>query len=99
MQRDYDEFSDDGYGDDGFDPASLGEGLDPEGPSAADLERFGGETVTCPLCGVETYDQTDMCHNCGAAIGLGTGAGPNRTMWKVLVGVVLFGIIAILMFA
>jgi len=87
---------DDGIDEDGFDPADLGEGLDPEGPSAADLERFGGETITCPVCGVETYDQAELCHNCGAAQGLSTG--PNRTLWTVLVGVVLFGVVAILMF-
>lgn len=43
------------------------EGLDPEGPSPADLERFGDEFRTCPECGSDVYDQAEMCPKCGRA--------------------------------
>ena len=43
----------------------LGEGLDPEGPSAADLDRFGDEMTACPACGRAIYDQAPSCPYCG----------------------------------
>ena len=46
----------------------LAEGLDPEGPSAADLDRFGGELDRCPACGLEVYDQAELCPSCGHAM-------------------------------
>ena len=46
----------------------LDEGLDPEGPSAADLDRFGSEFTTCPRCSEEFYDQADTCPHCGDAM-------------------------------
>lgn len=44
---------------------SLDEGLDPDGPSAADLDQFGGEFARCAHCGEEFYDQAEVCPNCG----------------------------------
>lgn len=46
----------------------LREGLDPLGPSAEDLDRFGGEFVRCPECHEEVYDQTAVCPSCGYAL-------------------------------
>ncbi len=43
----------------------LGEGLDPDGPSAADLDRFGDELDPCPACGNPVYDQMAICPSCG----------------------------------
>jgi uncharacterized paraquat-inducible protein A len=45
----------------------LGEGLDPDGPSAADLDRFGNELSVCPACDQSIYDQVPICPNCGHA--------------------------------
>ena len=36
------------------------------GPSADDLEKFGGVTRTCPSCGKEVYDDAMTCYHCGA---------------------------------
>tara|TARA_R110002072_G_scaffold42064_4_gene117528 strand:+ start:88896 stop:89156 length:261 start_codon:yes stop_codon:yes gene_type:complete len=47
----------------------LSEGLDPDGPSASDLDRFGSEVSPCPNCGASIYDQTEMCHKCGWFVG------------------------------
>lgn len=38
---------------------------DPEGPSAEDLERFGGETAGCPSCRREIFDDAAFCPYCG----------------------------------
>lgn len=36
-------------------------------PSEDDLERFGDEFRTCPLCHKQIYDQAEMCPKCGYA--------------------------------
>lgn len=41
---------------------------DDEGPSSADLERFGGVTVSCPHCRAELYDDSALCWKCGRAL-------------------------------
>lgn len=70
----------------------IAEGLDPEGPSAADLDRFGDELVRCPHCGARIYDQAELCPKCGMAL----GARPARLpAWAV--GVVVLMIALLLM--
>lgn len=65
----------------------LDEGLDPDGPSAADLDRFGHEFATCPNCGREFYDQSELCPHCGEAIRRESAGLP---MWAIItVAVVL----------
>jgi uncharacterized protein (DUF983 family) len=61
------------------------EGLDPEGPSRDDLERFGDEFRTCPECGAAVYDQTPVCPECGHAFGDRAGSMP---VWVVAVAVI-----------
>jgi len=50
-----------------WDDPDIGEGLDPEGPSAEDLDRFGDEFKTCPACKKRIYDQVEICPHCGQA--------------------------------
>lgn len=57
--------------------------IDPEGPSRADMERFGDEFVTCPECKSLVYDQAEVCQACGRALH-GEPKGPP--MWAVGVG-------------
>lgn len=40
-----------------------------DGPSAADLERFGDVTRPCPNCGKSVYDDAEQCYHCGHALG------------------------------
>jgi len=48
------------------DEHDIDDDLDPEGPSAADLERFGGDEADCPACGASVYHDMTMCPACGA---------------------------------
>ncbi len=36
-----------------------------EGPSDADIARFGGDEITCPECATEVYHDATFCHECG----------------------------------
>lgn len=56
---------------------------DPEGPSEADLERFGDEYRTCPECGSLVYDQSEICQACGHAFGASDGGLP---IWVMIGG-------------
>lgn len=58
----------------------LSEGLDPDGPSAEDLDRFGDEVDPCPNCGSVIYDQAEMCPNCGWYLG---EAPKTMSLWIV----------------
>ncbi len=70
-----------------------------EGPSQADLDRFGGDdqTAWCPQCGAEVWDDAEYCPECGDLIGGRTSSRPPvdremRQRWITLVvGLVLLG--------
>ena len=71
---------------------------DSEGPSAADLDRFGGETHTCPDCRAEVYDGASICPHCGGFLDDATlGAGrAKRALFTV--GLILAGVAFVLVF-
>ncbi len=66
MAPDYDEYA---------------EGLDPDGPSAEDLDRFGDETVECPHCGARVWDQHESCTECGRRLDEPPDGRPPVPMW------------------
>lgn len=71
----------------------LDEGLDPDGPSASDLDQFGSEFMPCPHCGEEYYDQAEVCPRCGLARDEESGGIPAwafATAVLVLLGIVMF---------
>lgn len=68
------------------DTPEFDEGLDPDGPSAADLERFGSEHKGCPECGSEVYEEIELCPHCGHAFEEPAGT-PGR--WVALVALVV----------
>jgi hypothetical protein len=41
---------------------------DREGVCESDIERFGGDEITCPACGSEVYHDASQCHSCGHAM-------------------------------
>lgn len=68
-----------------FPPSSedvFDDGLDPEGPSEADLDRFGDEQVRCWNCHAHYYDQLEHCPHCGSAHRK-PGAGMPTWMWAL----------------
>jgi hypothetical protein len=63
---------------------------DHEGPSAADLERFGDVTRRCPECRKDVYDESAVCYHCGHAFRSTTAGSPTKSgLWVVLTVVVL----------
>ncbi|MGA0285833.1 MAG: hypothetical protein ACO3YY_03320 [Phycisphaerales bacterium] len=78
--------------------------LDPEGPDAADLARFGGDTVGCPACGGEVHDLSDRCPECGHWID--STARPDRAgggwrsglLWVVILSLAGVGWVLLRMF-
>lgn len=67
----------------------IAEGLDPDGPSAADLDRFGDEMILCPSCGRKIYDQAELCPHCGHAMEAEAGRFP---FWMVAMVLLLAGL-------
>lgn len=70
--------------------------LDPEGPSEADLDRFGDESVTCPNCGADYYDQLDACPHC--ATEPGAGKPPMAGWLMALIGLTIAGFVMVAIF-
>jgi uncharacterized protein (DUF983 family) len=72
----------------------LGPISDDEGPSEADLARFNSETINCPKCRGEMYDEAEMCLHCGHILGEAdkTGGVPP---WAIATAVVLIGAFAL----
>ena len=67
--------------------------LDPEGPSRADIERFGDAEHACSSCGSEVYEDAPLCHVCGHALEDRSGGPP---LWAAIVAVVLLGALMML---
>ncbi len=68
------------------------EGLDPEGPSAEDLHRFGDEFTRCASCGHDFYDQSPVCPNCGHLV---QQADKPVPLWVLLTGGVILVLIGL----
>ncbi len=64
-----------------------------EGPSEADIERFSGETRSCPACGSEVYDESDLCHTCGHAF---TSTDGRLRIWHGLIAVGMIALIVVI---
>lgn len=71
----------------------LGEGLDPEGPSGSDLDRFGDELTSCRRCGGSMYDQAEICPHCGE---YAVESAKTLSVW-VVVGVLVLAVLLLFM--
>jgi uncharacterized OB-fold protein len=65
---------------------------DDEGPSEADLERFGDATRRCPECGREVYDEAAICPHCGHAF---SEAARRPPVWAIVTVVVVIAAFAV----
>lgn len=66
--------------------------IDPEGPSAEDLAKFGDEFITCPNCKRSIYDQSELCPHCGEAIERPKASVP---VWAIVTAVVVVGVLVV----
>ena len=61
---------------------------DDEGPQSVDLEELGDEgawdTLPCPLCGEEIYENADRCPICGEYVVGGVGRRPRGSLWRIV---------------
>jgi len=76
--------------------------LKKEGPQSIDLEELGDDadrldTVTCPFCGEEVYDDADCCPACGHFFTRPKEDWSDKTWWWALLG--LAGLAAIFFLA
>ncbi|NNF43953.1 MAG: hypothetical protein HKO59_12940 [Phycisphaerales bacterium] len=65
-----------------------------EGPSSEDLERFGGDTVTCRSCGAEIWHDAPVCPECGAVDGVGPERASFDQRQRAIIAVVLAVLLA-----
>ncbi|MEN0020523.1 MAG: hypothetical protein AAF747_06550 [Planctomycetota bacterium] len=70
------------------------EPLDPEGPSEADLERFGDEYVTCPVCKADVYDQSVLCPSCGHAL---NDAASGMPAWAIVTALLAAAVLIVIL--
>ncbi|MBS0197982.1 MAG: hypothetical protein JSR77_14595 [Planctomycetes bacterium] len=63
-----------------------------EGPSAEDVERFGGVTRPCPVCKAELYDDAELCWKCGHAL---SNQPQARPVWIIVMGVIALALIVL----
>lgn len=55
---------------------------DPDGPLEEDLVDDGDDSVPCPACGCDVYEDADQCVHCGEwIIPSATGAAGLHWVW------------------
>lgn len=59
---------------------------DDEYPDEDDLDDEISETLPCPECGAEVYEDSDRCPACGAYITQLTATGVGRLPWWAVLG-------------
>ncbi|MGD9690974.1 MAG: zinc ribbon domain-containing protein [Phycisphaerales bacterium] len=70
---------------------------DDEGPSEADIARFGDVTRSCPACKKEIYDDAELCYHCGAAIEGAARSSGGMPSWVIITsGVILAAFVMVL---
>ena len=65
-----------------------------EGPSSVDLDELGGDddesqTLPCPSCGAEIYEDADRCSVCGQYVTPGRSGRSVKSWWWVLLGLIV----------
>jgi predicted nucleic acid-binding Zn ribbon protein len=69
---------------------------DPEEPDESDMDDDAGdefaETVECPNCGRDVYDQAEQCPKCGAYLSR-EDSRHKRPVWLVWTALVLLAMI------
>lgn len=73
---------------------------DREGICQSDIDRFGGEELTCPECGADVYHDAALCGVCGHAMTQRDTSGTTKSAkWLPIAGaIVLAGLVFALLF-
>ena len=69
-----------------------------EGPSDADIERFGADTHYCPSCKTEIWDGASLCPTCGLVLDDVISARSNFKNAVITVGLIAGGVAFVLYF-
>lgn len=75
----------------------LGDDEYPEYPDEEDLDDETSETLPCPECGAEVYEDAPRCPACGAYITPGSRSRSGPHAWWIVLGLVA-AILAVLAF-
>jgi uncharacterized paraquat-inducible protein A len=59
---------------------------DHEYPEPDDADDDASETVPCPKCGAEVYEEAEQCPRCGEYITAGSQLWSNRSWWWIILG-------------
>jgi len=81
-----------GCGPSGCNAHKRDESFDPdfEGPSDADIEKFGSDDIECPECGASVYYDVPLCPRCGHAMsGADRSRRTKRTGMVIAIGAAL----------
>jgi predicted nucleic acid-binding Zn ribbon protein len=68
---------------------------DSEGPDASDIDESDedeSETLACPICGKEVYQDVDVCPHCGNFI-IPDAPRSRFRMWYLVIVVVVIGVL------
>ena len=68
---------------------------DDEYPDEDDLDDETSETLPCPECGAEVYEDAVRCPACGTYVTFDTRPRPGRHAWWIILGL-LAALLAIL---
>jgi hypothetical protein len=74
----------------GYDPDD--ESFDCDDPDELDSDDDLTETVPCPECGAEVYEEAEQCPRCGSYITHGGSVWAGRPIWWIVLG--LLGLVA-----
>ena len=67
---------------------------DSEYPDAGELEDDSSETVVCPDCGADVYEDAPQCPACGEFLIPDTSVWSGKSLWWIALG--LLGTIAVI---
>lgn len=65
---------------------------DREYPDEADLDDGSADTIVCPHCGADVYEDADQCPECGMFLLADTRVWSSRSLWWIVLG--LLGVVA-----
>ena len=68
---------------------------DHEFPEEDDFDDDRSETVPCPECGAEVYEDAPQCPHCGTYVTHDTNIWSGRPAWWIALG--LLGILAVVL--